>query len=613
MKAHKFFLFLVSAALAVALFTGCSGSANPGGGEEEITQQGSQNGNEVALVDYNFKVTNFPYGSEGFKVIVIATKDNKTTREEIGTVTSTAIDAYLEKTVKLPADYDKLILWFYDTLITPRYFINISKDFKDHEATDVCEVNGYYYYYYESSDPKYNDKTAPYAATDEVSVNNFELGTKYKFDGQYDPFKIGHLTNVLDKKIKLSIENGNNTDFYISSKKADIMTYKASKWAGDAYGVYECKTNDIYIMVKPKSYDTSLGIPDCSFTFVDFGAELENTLKIDKSIIASDGKLYATGTSTTNHSKTFLWCIDPADGSKTQVHNFYSDITVIHELEEGILYIAHDTSISKYNLETKEVSTLVSDLPVYPKQFITYKDGKLVVVGRKNPNTTEGNVVLLEESTGNWKIVEPYSFQMDRGDPDYAEDLFYIPEQELFIHSRTGITPKDISFMVFTKDSMDDAVYYSYDSQYHGDYSMRSPTRIISTDPLEVMDADGNVFSIDTALIKSIAPDASDYYSKIKQWCVLKNTAYRAHEDCIITDEFIYYMNYNSADKCCTVEKCAVGTPKQVIKQEIYEDEKGIKLYSCGDKIYLLTNGVDAIYRSDNYDDYKVFLHEIDF
>ena len=69
-------------------------------------------------------------------------------------------------------------------------------------------------------------------------------------------------------------------------------------------------------------------------------------------------------------------------------------------------------------------------------------------------------------------------------------------------------------------------------------------------------------------------------------------------------------MNYDLINDTCSVEKCALTAPKTVLKQELYEEEKPVKLYTVDNKLYLLTNSYNNIY-TGNY--YKVYLHEIDF
>ena len=114
-------------------------------------------------------------------------------------------------------------------------------------------------------------------------------------------------------------------------------------------------------------------------------------------------------------------------------------------------------------------------------------------------------------------------------------------------------------------------------------------------------------------MIDSVSTDDSNYYTKIQNWLLCEGIPYRSYVDCIFTDEYIYYMNnnnsYNSNKAFCSIEKCSRDTPKQVIRQETYEREKGIQLYSYDGKIYLLTNGTEAIHQGD----YQVFLHEINF
>lgn len=588
--------------LILFLTVGCPHS--PGQGNDLVPDSNGE-------INYKFKISNFPYGSEGQKVVAVINKDDNISQKEIGTVSSNS--TYLEKTVKLPFRYDQFEIRFLDSSNRIKYYVPIDRSVFYNEQTGVYEVDGDYYYYYTTT--PYSISEEPKVATTESKIQELQLGTRYNFNSTEEYYKIWHISNAMGKVIKITKEGfDNKADLYVSSRKNDIMSYSSQSYTGDNI---ECNTTDVYIMLRPKMYFSIYGAVTCSVTFMDISAEIPKCLEIDKSIMASDGKIYASGKCSSNTSKGILWCINPSDRTKTQVTNFHDDIIGIRELEEGILYISYNTCISTYNLATREISTLVSDLSIQPKTVIPYKDNKLVAVGRR-PSASYGDIVLIEKNTGRWKAFDYIDHQLSLGNMDLADDLFYFPDLNFFVHSTKNITPKDICFTVFDSDTIENATYHSCYSELSGGYDMESPLKVISTSPVKVLSAGGCVFRIDKDLIDSVSTDDEDYYDKIENWIVYEGTPYRSYTDCIFTDDYIYYMNYhlesyNLEDAYCSIEKCSVNNPKEVIHQEIYENEIGIQLYSYDGKIYLLTNGTRAIYQRQYVYDYQVFLHEINY
>lgn len=615
MKNKKLFLVLGSV-LTVLFFTSCvfispkndkkDDSTNQTGTTDTTTPDDSSG--EIEMEDYAFKISNFPYDSLGFVIKIESNIKDKNyhSKKEVGTITSTAGDAFITKTLQFPKQYDTMYIDFYDDAGKLRYFKPINKSTAFNEETKVYELKGYYYYYYSD-----NDTTKPYAATCVNEIINLEFEKEYKFNGRNVPYLIFHASDVRDKLIKFSKTDVNNSDLYIAATEEDIMTYQGTKYTKDTY---KCTGKEVYFMIRAADYDNEKeGFAKCNITFSDITKEIENALEIDKAILASDGMIYASGSSSAEHSKAFLWKINPSTGEKTKITNFYNDIIAIKELEAGTLYVSHDSSISTVNLETGAVSTLVSDLTNYAEAFVNYKDNKLVITGQKT-GSSAGQIVLVDKTTGNWKAVDYYHYYVSHGNVDNGTELFYISDYDLFISNTSKISPRDISFMKFASDDMEAPKYYSSDSQYHGDYNMNGPTKIISTSPLQVLTAGGCVFTINTDLLAAEDYTQVDgYLNKVRAWAAIEGTSFRSYDDCIFTNDYVYYMNTDKTENKCSVLKCALTSPKQVVEEEVYTKEKGIQFYSVGNKIYLLTNGTEVIYTENSYKDYKVYLHEIDF
>ena len=194
----------------------------------------------------------------------------------------------------MPSKYDQLEIRFLDDSDAIKYYIPVKKSFLL-EQRDVYEITGDYYFYYKTT--QYKTSTNPLVATTESKIQELQFGNKYDFDASKNNYLVWHVGNAIDKIISISKEDFDDADLYISHKKDDIMLYKAQKTTGDSY---ECKTNDIYIMLRPKAYFNTEKTVTCSVTFTDLSAEIEKCLEIDQSILASDGKIYASGTNSTN-------------------------------------------------------------------------------------------------------------------------------------------------------------------------------------------------------------------------------------------------------------------------------------------------------------------------
>ena len=573
------------------------------------TENNNNNNNSetVEEKDYTFKVSALPYDSDGLTIYVQMTSSKyQSVVEELGKITSVDKDAVVEKTVKLPEEYDKFALFFIDDDNNAEYYTALNPDYFYNSESDTWEVDGFYYYYYEKD---YNPKD-PYAATDETRINDFALDTKYEFDASTGPYYIWKADNVIDKILKISIEGSSNVDVHISSNKADLMTYNVQALKGN---FYECKTQTVYIMLKPKEYNFGENVkqPKCSITFTDFTPELEKCLKIDKAVLASNGKIYASGETGDSETKEILYCLDPENNlSRTRVKNFNKTITSICELEEGILYVSYDYCISKVELSTGIVSEFAKDLPASPQEMAMYEDGEILIAGIEKDRYSIDYLFLLDKENGTYSEVKE---QKGSWGILGVKDLQYYQNGDIFFYSFSG-SPKDICYIKLDMTNPAMPEYVSIDSKYHGNYKMDYPVMIYKTNPLQILTGAGEIFDIDLSVIETADTTLAPAYYKeqVEDWCLYNETLFRAYNDCYIMGEYIYYMNYDLINDTCSVEKCALTEPKKVLKQEVYEDEVPVKLYKADNKLYLLTNSCDCIYPGQG-DYYKVYLHEIDF
>ena len=151
-------LFLIwGSVLTVLFFTSCvyispkndkkDDSINQTGTTDTTTSDDSSG--EIEMEDYAFKISNFPYDSLGFVIKIESNiKDqNYHSKKEVGTITSTAGDAFITKTLQFPKEYDTMYIDFYDDAGKLRYFKPINKSTAFNEETKVYELKGYYYYY----------------------------------------------------------------------------------------------------------------------------------------------------------------------------------------------------------------------------------------------------------------------------------------------------------------------------------------------------------------------------------------------------------------------------------------------------------------------------------
>ena len=363
MKAHKFFLFLVSAALAVVLFTGCPGSINPGSGDKETKQQtnndNNQNNNneqnnesgnndrqdeEVKLIDYKFKVFELPHDSEGLTVVARIILNKKIYRQNVGTIKNYTPETCIEGTVQLPSKYDEFSLWLIDNndgKDDAIYYLGIDKNIFYKESTGTYEIDGFYYIYDDSSSLVEN-----YVGINEAHFKELELDKEYKFDYNREPLLLFYLDNMKDKSIAAIVEenksvyldeNGDQkekrntyTYVYYSSDIKKIMSYDVSYSDMLYERGEEIQDDRIYFMVKPMYYNsfTDKDKTESKVKFTRIISDKEKCLTIDKSVFASDGMLYASGTYIDEKTLTKLYKINPDTNERIFVHEFEGDITV---------------------------------------------------------------------------------------------------------------------------------------------------------------------------------------------------------------------------------------------------------------------------------------------
>ena len=598
--------------ISVIMFlTGCTLFVKSSKPEEE-NSSGSTTGTEnqgtnevpdsVEQIDYNFKISKLPYDSTGLTIYAqIASTKYKTFAKEIGKITSVAKDAVVEKTIRLPKEFDSLYLVFVDAeKDEAHYYVKIAPNTNFYNSKDdIWDVDGYYYYYYETT---YNSKD-PYAATDEYHLKDLEFGTEYDFDAAKEPYLIFKVQTAIDKQLYVAINNDTECEVYLSEDKDKLMTFKADKLTDS---VYKCKSENVYIMLKPKEYILKADVqkPKCSITVTDFTIELKNCLKIEKAIVASNGKIYASGTTNTNSGKSELFCIDPANNmTKTRIVNMTDEIYFVSEVEEGIIYVtSKDGCISKINIATNEVTEFTTAFPQTPKYICMYKNGKLVVFANKDGDS-DWFIYFIDKATGDYK-------EVSGARPWGLRDIQYYPEKDIFFYDRAG-SPLDIYFLKIDNSTANEPKYYYYDTKYHQDHNLKYPIKVFKTEPFQLLSSSGILFNVNLGLIETVDYNADDYSTKIQNWCLYDSELEINCKDFYVDGDYIYYLVYEPYDKEIIVKKCAMATPDTVIQSKSYPGEAAINLYKAGGKLYLLSNSQKTILKGESH--YKIFLHEIDF
>ncbi len=609
----------------LALFlTACSGSAklpDKDPNENVPVPEGT------TLVDYKFHLTQLPYGSEGLKIKAQVKIGSNNYVYDIATVTSCTADAFIDKTVKLPNTYDALTFFFIDDNNKAKYYISI-KDVFINKTTGVYEIDGYYCYYYDTSSPY-----KPYIAVNEAHFKELELNKEYSFNYRKEGYIVGYFNNVKGRKIKVEIKENKtedkkntNTYWYASSDITKIMTYDCD--ALYSFSTYNSEEDKVYIMVKPQKYDFSVETEKTGITikfYIDIPIE-DACLTIDQSCFASDGCLYATGEYMSEKSKKKLYKIDPKTNERVLYKEFEGDISYIYEYEPGNLLVAYSikendklksSNISKIDLATDTVSVFAEGIELVIESIISYENDRLVLF-TKDLESTGRSVYLLDAKTGTGKVAPDKCFAAS---VHTVKEAYYVPEHEIILYSVNG-SPRDIAFFRIDETEADNPQVYGFDSQYHTEYEMHYPHRLFSTNPLEVINGDGDIFTIDIDFIDSVPPvDEQNsgglaYHNKIKDWCIWNRNIGFTYDDFIACGDYFYIMKIDKKDAYyennTIVEKRSFAEPGTIINTVTFEEENGIRLWKCDQKLYVQTT--DWCFPSGTYNAQdKIIFHEIDF
>ena len=630
MKLRKFIIFI--SIISVLLVTGCSSGVKT---PDDNNKNGNTNSQE--LTDYKFKLSRFPYGSEGLKIYARIRVGDKYSNHLISTVTSCTADAFIEKTIQMPKTLDSMYLFFVNEEDEAEYRIKITDEEFLNSTTGVYEVDGYYEYYYEYDYMYYSN---PYFAVNEGMFEKLELYKEYTFNYNTKPFIVGYFEGIKGRNIQLTI-NENQTEgedrantftrCFVSLDKTEIMSYSTEEYIPSSYSSYHCDEDTVYIMIKPYNYDFDLEEEKTGVTLtfsLDIPKE-DRCLTIDKSCLASDNFLYASGKYFENKTLKNLYKIDTKLNERLLLHEFDGDISAICEPEQGKLlvsYIVEDeqnkktTSFAKIDLASGNCSEITTGFEMNVNSILLYKDNQVVLFAR-NFRDYDNYLYLLNYTTGEYTEVTEKCSSSFWG---VAEDAFYLSEYDLIIYSRKYTSPKDINFMRIDNSDVDGPQLYGIDSQYHSEYEMTYPFKLYNTNPLEFINADGKIFTIKTNIIDSIEPiDERDehglisvtYYNKVKEWCEFSRSLDLTYSDFVACGEYFYIMKLyklNSLYNNTIVEKHSFADPETVIDTVTIDKEDGIKLWQCGDKIYLQTTYKGYPSAASTSQD-MISFHEIDF
>lgn len=604
---------------------------------------------EVKLIDYKFKVFELPHDSEGLTVVARIKLNKKYYRENVGKITNYTPETCIEGTVKLPSKYDEFSLWLVDNndgKDEAKYYLSVNKKAFYNENTDVYEIDGYYYIYYEN-----NSFVKNYVGINEVHFKKLELDKEYSFDYKKQPFLLFYLDNMKGKAIAVQVqenksitldENGNEketkntyTDVYYSSDIKKLMSYDVSYSEMLSKRGEEIQSDRIYFMVKPMYYDSSddKSKTEAKVTFTRVIQDTEKCLTIDKSVFASDNYLYASGKYLNEKTLTKLYKIDPKTNERVFFHEFGGEITAICEPTPGTLLVSYSikdeqeqesTSISKIVLATETVSDLVDGIEKLAEYMVGYKDNKVVLFA-KDFHTTARFAFLIDYAAGVYKpLTEKCLFSLKQ-----IKEGFYIPEYDIIIYSVAG-SPKDFSFLKIDETDLENPSCYGWDTKYHVEYEMHYPIKMVKTDPLEVMTADGDIFKIDIDFIDSVEPiddydnpSVGNYYTRIQDWCNWNRTVDIACTDFFIKDNYFYIVRlendeeseYSNIYRNTFVEKYSFDAPDTIIESCKFTHEDGMKFWSDEETLYLQTTYWD--YLSDGTSSSMhcdmICFHEIDF
>jgi len=536
--------------------------------------------NKTKLVDYKVKISNLPYGSENLRIIARATIGNHTSYYEIGTITSSAKDAVIEKVVNLPQTYDLLTLLCLDDQNEEIYYTDV-KDTAYNRTTGAYEIDGYWYFcnYYESS-------KAPYAACAEKFIETLKFDEEYDFDISTKPYLLFVLKGYKNKEIGFYFTgSSNNVDIYASENKADIMTYNATKLTNTNRRTYLCESDEVYFLFRPEYYSKKT-VTQLSFTDITFAKK--NGIKIRRAVLAPDGNIYAIENTDTSESRKSLWCINPNTKIKTLVKAFEDPIYCLEELDPGIIYVSHGNNISKLDIQSGTVSQFVTGLTNHAEAMVNYKNNKIVTTGSKG--NTDGAVNVIDKTTGSFtKLTQPDAFSNTF--IHISTTLLYFADEDIFVGVTYHLTPRRPCYMKINDEGT------SYSTKEF-EYDIGSAF-LLKRSPIQFISADGKVFTVS---------------ENESEWVI--NFEYKlgkSFKDCYIKDSYIYFIRYDSSKQITTVEKCAVSNLQTVLKKEEFNKEEGIKFVTKDNKLYLLANSSSQVFGASSQNAYTVYLHEITF
>ena len=642
MKLRKIFLFLVSAALSVALFTGCPG--NVSGAEGSETQNDT-------LKDYKFNISHLPHDSEGLNVVIRAIFDKKTYEKDLGKIENYTADTCVEGTVQLPSTHDELTLLLVDKTEGKneiKYLTEISERRFDQES-NTYKITGYYYFKQESK-----SLIKKYVGINEKMFKALELDSEYDFNYYKTPFLLFYAEGLLGKKIAASVQENKSkymedgiekernktfTDVYISSDINKIMSYDVTY--SDLLSKYgtECQSDKVYIMVKPMFYDFDIEEEEAlaKVKFTRILQDNEKCLTIDKSVFASDGMLYASGTYIDEKAFDKLYQINPKTNERILFAEVDGKITGIFESVSGTLLVSYDmteedgnekTDVCKIDMSSAVVSPLTNGMDLECKEIIGFKDNKCLMFGRwtNEIHGIETVAYLLDFETGTFKKLKDKCLWSLQG----INEGFYVPEYDMIVYSGSS-SAHEICFLRVDETDEENPLVYGYNSGLFYDYDKNYPHKLYNTNPLEIITADGDIFTINVALIDSVEPIddydedndliITNYFKKIEGWCQWSRNINKTYTDFIANGDFFYIMKVTPNEemptiyKDTTVEKYSFSAPDTLIDSVTIEKEEGLKLWKNNNEVYLQATYWKYLRGESSYsiDSDMISFHEIDF
>ena len=635
MKFRKFILFI--SIISLLLVTSCSPSAKIPDGTNDTDNTDTTNTTELA--DYKFKLSNLPYGSEGLKIYArIRVGENKYSNHLISTVTSCTADAVIEETIQMPKHIDSMYLFFVNEEDEAEYRIKITDEKYLNSATGVYEVDGYYEYYYEyDSEILYS----PYIAVNESMFEKLELNKDYTFNYKIKPFIVGYLEKIKGRDIQITIKENQTegedkantkTICKVSLDKTKVMSYSSEcdSLYSSSYSTFHCDEDIVYFMIKPQAYDSNLEKEkaEVTLTFSLKIPEEDRCLTIENSCMASDNFLYANGKYYEDKSLKNLYKIDIKLNERFLFHEFAGDISAICEVEQRKLlvsYIVEDeqkkktTNVAIIDLASGNCSDITTGFEKDVDSILLYKDDQ-VVLFTETFRDRQDYLYLLNYLTGEYTEVTKKCSSSSFCVP---KDAFYLPENDLIVYSQKNTSPKNIAFIRIDNSDVDGPQLYGRSSQYHSDYKMTYPFKLYSTNPLEFINAAGEIFTVKPDIIDSVEPVdeyvqgllSVTYDNKVKEWCEFKRCLDFTYSDFIACGEYFYIMyvyKLSSLYNNTVVEKHSFANPETVIKTVTIDKEDGIKLWQCGEKLYLQTTYKDYVSVASTSQD-MISFHEIDF